>query len=151
MRGDELYELNTLSIDIDCRCEDMPKSQCAAFTLLPELLVRVASYLEPNEVACDLRLVNKYFAESLRDWTTVRLSRPVPHHACARRWGGAGSTRELTFGMRAELLRMVARSGIIPNLALEAAECHMTDGCRVWQDGSTVAAAEGHIHVIGTG
>ncbi|KXZ45309.1 hypothetical protein GPECTOR_56g406 [Gonium pectorale] len=91
---------------------------------------RIARFLPRNEVACSLRGVDKATAAMLRspEFTTMRLSEPVPHHAFAWRWGRPGATRELTLAQRRELLCLTAASGATENLALvkRVAGCRLT-------------------------
>ncbi|KXZ45308.1 hypothetical protein GPECTOR_56g405 [Gonium pectorale] len=54
------------------------------------------------------------------EFTTVRLSEPVPYHAFAWRWGRPGAMRELTRAQRRELMCLTAASGATDNLALAA-------------------------------
>ncbi|KXZ45319.1 hypothetical protein GPECTOR_56g416 [Gonium pectorale] len=54
------------------------------------------------------------------EFTTVRLSEPVPHHAFSWRWGRPGSMRDLTRAQRYELVCLTAASGATANLALAA-------------------------------
>ncbi|KXZ41359.1 hypothetical protein GPECTOR_522g507 [Gonium pectorale] len=59
------------------------------------------------------------------EFTTVRLSEPVPHHAFALRWGRPGALRDLTWPQRHDLLCLTAASGATANLALAV----QSDGC----------------------
>ncbi|KXZ56174.1 hypothetical protein GPECTOR_1g15 [Gonium pectorale] len=113
--------------------------------LPPELENHIISFLEPNDVACGLRLVNQAAAELLRGpcHTIIRLSQPVPNASFARRWAGPEATRGLTLRRRRELLRLTASSGSLPNLqaAVHAACCTLTP------DVAAAAAAGGHLGV----
>ncbi|KXZ44342.1 hypothetical protein GPECTOR_69g435 [Gonium pectorale] len=95
---------------------------------IPSIIDRIARFLPRNEVACSLRVVDKATAAVLRtpEFTTVRLSEPVPHHAFAWRWVRPGTMRELTLVRRRAL---TAASGATDNLALaaRAAGCPLTD------------------------
>ncbi|KXZ45252.1 hypothetical protein GPECTOR_56g348 [Gonium pectorale] len=92
---------------------------------IPSIVDRIARFLSTNEVACSLRVVDKATAAMLRspEFTTVRLSEPVPHHAFAWRWGRPGSMHDLTLARRRELLCLTAASGAADNLALAARAC----------------------------
>ncbi|GFR42514.1 hypothetical protein Agub_g3406, partial [Astrephomene gubernaculifera] len=95
--------------------------------LPPELAERVTSFLPPNEVACNVRLVNKATAALFRGppYSAVRLSLPVPHHAFKRHWGRNGVFRCMTLAQRRQLLSLTARSGSLANLkyAVKVAGC----------------------------
>ncbi|KXZ45259.1 hypothetical protein GPECTOR_56g355 [Gonium pectorale] len=54
------------------------------------------------------------------EFTVVRLSEPVPHHAFAWRWGRPGAMRDLTRARRRELLCLTAASGATANLQVAA-------------------------------
>ncbi|KXZ45320.1 hypothetical protein GPECTOR_56g417 [Gonium pectorale] len=103
----------------------------AARIWIPSIIDRIARFLPRNEVACSLRVVDKATAAMLRtpEFTTVRLSEPVPHHAFSWRWGRPGSMRDLTRARRRELVCLTAASGATANLALavQSAGCGLTD------------------------
>ncbi|GLC43939.1 hypothetical protein PLESTB_000212000 [Pleodorina starrii] len=109
-------------------------------TLLPELVVHIASFLSPNEVACSFRLVNKFTSKSCQGWKLVRLAQSVPHHAFVKRWGDERYTRGLTFEQRQELLCLTARSGVIANLEFAVAVV----GCPLTSEVYYAAARGGH-------
>ncbi|GLC49366.1 hypothetical protein PLESTB_000211800 [Pleodorina starrii] len=109
-------------------------------TLLPELVVHIASFLSPNEVACSFRLVNKFTSKHCQGWKLVRLSQSVPHHAFVKRWGDERCARGLTFGQRQELLCLTARSGVIANLEFAVAVV----GCPLTSEVYYAAAGGGH-------
>ncbi|GFR43346.1 hypothetical protein Agub_g4268, partial [Astrephomene gubernaculifera] len=117
--------------------------------LLPEILDRISSYMPKNEVACTLRLVNKVTAAHFDrpGDRIVRVSELVPHHAFVARYGDPGIRKRLDFNTRLQLLRLVARSGSIPNLAfaIEAMGIVLAENppaCLFSE-----AAAEGHLDV----
>ncbi|KAG2498161.1 hypothetical protein HYH03_003918 [Edaphochlamys debaryana] len=83
---------------------------------LPELVLRIASFLPPNDVATSVRLVNKAAAAVLHDRTTVLAYQPVPPHAVVAKWGQPGATRGLTLRLRRRLLCLAAASGSVPYL-----------------------------------
>ncbi|KXZ48023.1 hypothetical protein GPECTOR_31g387 [Gonium pectorale] len=86
---------------------------------LPNLVERIASFLPSNDVACALILVDKSTAALFRgrpQFSTVRLSQPVPPWAFARRWGAPGAVRSLSLDLRRKLLCLTAASGIVANL-----------------------------------
>ncbi|KXZ47447.1 hypothetical protein GPECTOR_35g885 [Gonium pectorale] len=93
--------------------------------LLPELAERIVGFLDRHEIAATFRHVNKATAEQFSGplHTTIHLSEPVPPHAFAAHWLAPGATRDLTLERRKELVRLVAASGVLPNLevALRAA------------------------------
>ncbi|KXZ56480.1 hypothetical protein GPECTOR_1g43 [Gonium pectorale] len=103
---------------------------CLWSSLLPELAERIARCLHPNDVACGLRLINKASAAQFSgpQYTTIRLSQPVPHHAFAAHWLAPCATRGLTLERRQQLLYLTAASGVVANLdvALQAAGCLAT-------------------------
>ncbi|KXZ48411.1 hypothetical protein GPECTOR_28g818 [Gonium pectorale] len=95
-----------------------------------EIVGRIASHLDRNEVACSFRHVNKAAAAQFSgpEFITVHLSQPVPPHAFAAHWLAPGSTRGLTLEQRQQLLCLTATSGVVANLeaALQAAGCPLT-------------------------
>ncbi|KXZ45321.1 hypothetical protein GPECTOR_56g418 [Gonium pectorale] len=103
----------------------------AARIWIPSIIYRIARFLPRNEVACSLRVVDKAIAAMLQtpEFTTVRLSEPVPHHAFTWRWGRPGAMRDLTRAQRHELVWLTVASGATANLALAArvAGCGLTD------------------------
>ncbi|KXZ45296.1 hypothetical protein GPECTOR_56g392 [Gonium pectorale] len=115
----------------------------AARIWISSIVDRIACFLPRNEVACSLRVVDKTTAAVLRtpDFTTVRLSEPVPHHAFAWRWGRPGAIRELTLAQRRELLRLTAASGATANLAIAARAV----ACRATADAGYAAGKAGQV------
>ncbi|PNH01918.1 Ankyrin repeat domain-containing protein, partial [Tetrabaena socialis] len=99
---------------------------------LPEVVQHFASFMDGNELACTLRLVNKATAAPFRgpQHTTVRLSVLVPHHAFVRRWGGSNATRSLTVRQREALPCLTARSGSVANLEVLLARNDLTSPLR---------------------
>ncbi|KXZ54736.1 hypothetical protein GPECTOR_4g805 [Gonium pectorale] len=95
-----------------------------------ELTELIVSFMERNEVATSFRLVNKAAAAQFcgPEHTTIRLSRPVPHHVFAAHWLSPGATRRLTLVQRQRLLFLTAASGAVYNMeaATEAAGCGLT-------------------------
>ncbi|KXZ51830.1 hypothetical protein GPECTOR_11g27 [Gonium pectorale] len=93
--------------------------------LLPELAQRIVGCLEDNQVAVTFRSLNKATAQHFSgpQHTTIRISQPVPPHAFEAHWLAPGATRGLTLEARKKLVRLVAASGVLPNLevALRAA------------------------------
>ncbi|GLC39390.1 hypothetical protein PLESTM_000891500 [Pleodorina starrii] len=119
---------------------------------IPQLVERFASLLPPNDVACSLRLVDKATAALFRHhhhhpqsppphFVTVRLSRSVPHHAFARRWGHARALAPLTWRQRRQLLRLTVRSGSLPNLEILLDE--LDEHCPLGPDVLEAAAGAG--------
>ncbi|KXZ49730.1 hypothetical protein GPECTOR_20g587 [Gonium pectorale] len=92
--------------------------------LLPELAERIVHCLDRNDIAATFRRINKTTAEHFSGTlhTTIHLSEPVPPHAFAAHWLTPGATRGLTLARRRKLVRLVAASGVLPNLevALQA-------------------------------
>ncbi|KXZ41748.1 hypothetical protein GPECTOR_296g798 [Gonium pectorale] len=128
--GHPLADL-TLDLQHHTHMPQTPQTQqTLARALPPELTERVSRFVERNEVACNFRMVNKAAAARLRgpDYTTIRLSQPVPPHAFAAHWLAPGATRGLTLARRRQLLCLTAASGAVANLpaALEAAGCLLT-------------------------
>ena len=65
--------------------------------LQPDLLRRVASHVQPNEVAGSLRLTCKAAAQHLADFTTISCREgPVPAHALVWKWSQTEAVRGLT-------------------------------------------------------
>ncbi|KXZ49693.1 hypothetical protein GPECTOR_20g550 [Gonium pectorale] len=92
--------------------------------LLPELAERILDRMDRNDIAATFRLVNKATAEHFSGplHTIIHLSEPVPLYAFAAHWLTPGATRGLTLERRKKLVRLVAASGVLPNLevALQA-------------------------------
>ncbi|PNH11788.1 Ankyrin repeat domain-containing protein [Tetrabaena socialis] len=112
---------------------------------LPELVQRVARSLDPNEIACTLRLVSKATAAQFPApaHTAVRLSLPAPAAEFARRWASAGAMCSLTLKQRRRLLCLVAASGDTRNLrALVQA---LPDHCPLRADVFAAAAGAGQL------
>ncbi|KXZ49731.1 hypothetical protein GPECTOR_20g588 [Gonium pectorale] len=92
--------------------------------LLPELAERIVGCLDHNHIAATFRRISKttaaHFSGPLH--ATIHLSEPVPPHAFAAHWLTPGATRGLTLVRRRKLVRLVAASGVLPNLevALQA-------------------------------
>jgi hypothetical protein len=98
----------------------------AFLELPPDVQLRIAVCLHPNEVVASLFLVSKAVHWLLSAWpAVVRLSQPVPAHAFAERFAAPGSTRGLTLVERQKLIALAAASGCEANLrvALAAAGC----------------------------
>ncbi|PNH02983.1 Ankyrin repeat domain-containing protein, partial [Tetrabaena socialis] len=126
-------------------CAAGPTTSDPASVWLPELVQRFAASLDPNEVACVLRLVNKATAALFREapHVTIRLSQPVPHREFVRRWGGEDALHSLARARREDLLCLTARSGVIPNLEalLTRSDFHHDTGAL------SAAAAAGQLDV----
>ncbi|GLC39151.1 hypothetical protein PLESTB_001298900 [Pleodorina starrii] len=114
----------------------------------PGLLARIARCLPPNDVACGIRLANRFAAAVLRrqEHLTVHLSQPCPHSIFTRRWGAGGPaapapTHSLNLRTRQQLICLTAASGILANLevALKTAGCAPADAML------EAAAAAGHL------
>ncbi|KXZ43727.1 hypothetical protein GPECTOR_82g261 [Gonium pectorale] len=99
--------------------------------LVPELAEHVVSFLDRNEVAATFRHVNKATAERFRgpQHIVIRLSQPVPPHAFAAHWLAPGATRGLTLDRRKQLVRLVAASGVLPNLQVALRVAGFFGGC----------------------
>ncbi|GLC75306.1 hypothetical protein PLESTF_001620400 [Pleodorina starrii] len=111
---------------------------------IPLLVERFAAFLPPNEVACNLRLVDKATARQLKspEHTTVRLSQPAPHHAFVRRWAEARALKPLTWRQRRRLLQLTARSGSLANLEALLA---LAEHCPLRPDVLEAAAGGGQL------
>ncbi|KXZ43229.1 hypothetical protein GPECTOR_97g767 [Gonium pectorale] len=98
--------------------------------LPPEIAEHIARSLNRNELATSFRSINKAAAAQFRgpEYTTIRLSQPVPPHAFAVHWLAPGATRGLTREQRVHLLCLTAASGVVANLeaAQQAAGCLLT-------------------------
>ncbi|EFJ41405.1 hypothetical protein VOLCADRAFT_107723 [Volvox carteri f. nagariensis] len=106
--------------------------------LTADLVERVVSFLDPNEVVCTVKEINKAMASQFREKVAIRLSQPVPHHAFNRHWSLPEAVHNLTRSKRRELVVLTARSGSLANLqvAVKAASCELS-----WKVSN--AAAEG--------
>ncbi|KXZ55218.1 hypothetical protein GPECTOR_3g360 [Gonium pectorale] len=93
--------------------------------LLPELAEHIVSYLDQIDIAATFRQVNKAAAEHFGgpQHVTIRLAEPVPPHAFAAQWLAPDAARGLALERRKKLVRLVAASGVLPNIevALQAA------------------------------
>ncbi|KXZ41486.1 hypothetical protein GPECTOR_438g320 [Gonium pectorale] len=93
--------------------------------LLPELAERIVGFMDRNDLAATFRQVNKATAEhfSSPQHITIYITEPVPPHTFTAHWLAPGATRGLTLERRWKLVRLVAASGLLPNLevALQAA------------------------------
>ncbi|KXZ46059.1 hypothetical protein GPECTOR_47g334 [Gonium pectorale] len=90
-----------------------------------ELAERIVESLDCNEISGTFRHLNKATAEHFSgpEHTTIHLTEPVPPHAFAAHWLTPGAMRGLTLERRRKLVRLVAASGVLPNMevALQAA------------------------------
>ncbi|KXZ45305.1 hypothetical protein GPECTOR_56g401 [Gonium pectorale] len=120
-----------------------PDATTSARIWIPSIIDRIAHILHRNEVACSLRVVDTSTAAMLRtpEFTTVRLSEPVPHHSFAWRWGRPGMMRDWTRAQREKLLCLTAASGATANLALAA----RVAGCRPTPEVGYAAGKAGHL------
>ncbi|KXZ46035.1 hypothetical protein GPECTOR_47g310 [Gonium pectorale] len=86
--------------------------------LLPELAERIVGCLDRNDIAVTFRHVNKATAArfSCPQHATIRLSEPVPPHAFAAHWLAPGAMRGLNLERRKQLVRLVAATGVLPNV-----------------------------------
>ncbi|EFJ47656.1 hypothetical protein VOLCADRAFT_91626 [Volvox carteri f. nagariensis] len=100
--------------------------------LTADLVERVVSFLDPNEVVCTVKEINKAMASQFREKVAIRLSQPVPHHAFNRHWSRPEAVHNFTRSKRQELLLLTARSGSLANLqvAVKTAGCELS--CEVF-------------------
>ncbi|KAG2496555.1 hypothetical protein HYH03_005378 [Edaphochlamys debaryana] len=115
----------------DCQA---PAQLQPAPQLQPEIMMRIASFLSPSEVACSLRVLSKATAR-LFPPAVLHFSKPVPTHAFATRWLRPGATRILPLARRRQLLHLTAASGVVANLEVAAT------ASGVALDGSVLEAA----------
>lgn len=125
-----------------------PHAQQPSSTLsLPDdLLLHIARYLHPNDIACSLRPACKHSAALFPrapHTTTVHLSHPVPHHAFHRRWCSRAALHSLPRKQRTTLCCLTARSGSLPNLSALLSRTSLPLEPSVF----TAAAAAGHVHI----
>ncbi|EFJ46740.1 hypothetical protein VOLCADRAFT_105401 [Volvox carteri f. nagariensis] len=94
------------------------------------LVERVVSFLDPNEVVCTVKEINKAMASQFREKVAIRLSQPVPYHAFNRHWSRPEAVQNFTRSKRRELVVLTARSGSLANLqvAVKAAGCDLSWG-----------------------
>ncbi|GLI68745.1 hypothetical protein VaNZ11_013236 [Volvox africanus] len=120
-----------------------PAEQSRWSQLAPELELRVASFLCPNDISCTIRLLNRAAAAlfSSPSHKIVRLSQPVPHHAFSWRWATSGATYSLTLQQRQQLVILTATTGSVPNLAIAVAAAGLVSAANV----ITAAAAAGQL------
>jgi hypothetical protein len=86
--------------------------------LPPDLVLRIARAASPNDAAATLRLVDKPTRARLSDFTTIRLSQPVPCHAFRWRWAAPGAVSGLSLKQRSRLACLTAASGQLDNVQL---------------------------------
>ncbi|EFJ41402.1 hypothetical protein VOLCADRAFT_98629 [Volvox carteri f. nagariensis] len=111
--------------------------------LTADLVERVVSFLDPNEVVSTVKEINKAMASHFREKVAIRLSQPVPHHAFNRHWSRPEAVHNFTRSKRRELVLLTARSGSLANLqvAVKAASCELS-----WQV-FDAAAEGGHLEM----
>ncbi|EFJ45856.1 hypothetical protein VOLCADRAFT_105749 [Volvox carteri f. nagariensis] len=102
-----------------------PKEGHSWDNLTADLVERVVSFLDPNEVVCTVKEINKAMASQFREKVAIRLSQPVPHHAFNRHWSRPEAVHNFVRDKRRDLLLLTARSGSLANLqvAVKAAGC----------------------------
>ncbi|KXZ52865.1 hypothetical protein GPECTOR_8g247 [Gonium pectorale] len=96
-----------------------PRCASRVFAQLPpELTELIVSRLDPNQVACCVRPLNRAAAAQFAApcHTTIRLSRPVPPHAFSAHWLTPGAVHDLSLRRRNELLSFTAYTGVLENL-----------------------------------
>ncbi|GLC46450.1 hypothetical protein PLESTB_001718600 [Pleodorina starrii] len=108
------------------------------------IVEKIAPLLSPNEVACSLRRIDKYMANSCRHYTLVRLSDPIPHHALIELLDDGNFVHGLNLKQRKRLLCHLASSGVVENLeaALPVVDCPLTEKV------VAAAAKKGHVAMI---
>ncbi|EFJ39446.1 hypothetical protein VOLCADRAFT_108631 [Volvox carteri f. nagariensis] len=96
--------------------------------LTADIVERVVSFLDPNEVVCTVKEINKAMTSQFREKVAIRLSQPVPHHAFNRHWSRPEAVHNFVRSKRRELLLLTARSGSLANLqvAVKAAGCELS-------------------------
>ncbi|EFJ41451.1 hypothetical protein VOLCADRAFT_107726 [Volvox carteri f. nagariensis] len=96
--------------------------------LTADIVERVVSFLDPNEVVCTVKEINKAMASQFREKVAIRLSQPVPHHAFNRHWSRPEAVHNFVRSKRRDLLLLTARSGSLANLqvAVKAAGCELS-------------------------
>lgn len=118
-----------------------PETQALLPDLPMEVILQACAHLDPNFLACCVRLTCKAAASQLG--SVVRLSKPCPEHAFADHWGRPGSTRHLSLVQRRRLICLVAASGVGPNVRVAVAAAD----CAVPAEALAAAAAAGHVEV----
>ncbi|KXZ51800.1 hypothetical protein GPECTOR_11g242 [Gonium pectorale] len=113
-----------------------------------ELQEHVVSFMDRNEVATSFRQVDKATAAMFRalEYTTVRLSQPVPPRAFAAKWLAPGAARGLALRQREQLLCLTASSGVLQNLEV-AVTVLRAAGYPLTATAFAAAAAAGRFHV----
>ncbi len=118
----------------------------STLSLPDDLLLHIARYIHPNDIACSLRPACKHTAALFPrapHTTTIRLSHPVPHHTFHRRWCSRAATHSLPRQQRTALCCLTARSGSLPNLSALLSRSSLPLEPSVFNS----AAAAGHIHI----
>ncbi|KAG2496178.1 hypothetical protein HYH03_005778 [Edaphochlamys debaryana] len=108
---------------------------------IPELVDCIASFMPRNDVACNLKLVNRAAAAQLQRYATIHLSQPVPPAIFAAHWSAPDACRNLTLTKRRLLVCLTAASGVVENLAVAS----QAAGCRLSVEFLLSAAAAGRI------
>ncbi|KXZ46057.1 hypothetical protein GPECTOR_47g332 [Gonium pectorale] len=111
--------------------------------LPPDLTERIVHRLDRNEIVATFRLVNKAAASQFSgpEYTTIRLSQPVPPHVFSAHWLAPGATRGLTLEQRRKLLCLTAASGVLRNLEVAT----QGTGCSPNQDAFRAAVGAGQL------
>lgn len=112
--------------------------------LLPELLLRIASFLTPNDITLSFRPISKATLELFPDvaqHAVVRLSEPIPPWAYTSKWSSPDATRHLNLRQRRQLVSLTASSGVVANIATAVQRAGVTLTAEVFAS----AAASGQL------
>ncbi|EFJ41893.1 hypothetical protein VOLCADRAFT_98135 [Volvox carteri f. nagariensis] len=108
-----------------------------------QVLELIASFLTGNEIMCTLRLINKAAAELFRGRFEVRMSQPVPRHACLLHWSGIHVMRNMNLKERYRILALLCRNSSLTNLRIAIA----ASGCIPVAELFDAAAAGGSLDI----
>ncbi len=145
------------------------KANPLAAHLLPELRLRIISFLPPNDLALGGRLSCKEAAQqfSAPHQCTAALGQPLPGHVVDTAWcleGAQAAMKQLTFRQKLLMLKTAAASGCEANVefALRLLQAHVfpdvlrtdhythyvLDLYSSWPDPASVAVSSGLAHLL---
>ncbi len=112
--------------------------------LLPELQLRIASFLTSNDITLSFRPIGKATLALFPDGALkaiVRLSEPIPPWAYTSKWAFPDATRHLNLRQRRQLVALTASSGVVANIATAVQHAGVTLTAEVF----AAAAASGQL------
>ena len=123
------------SLDADASCP-------GAAVWLPGVADRIISFLAPTDICLVIRPLCRALAAQYAAHTTAHLSHPVHPAIFAAHWDNERALRRLGLARRQDLIRLAARSGVLPNLQLALRVCGLAAPPPL---ALAAAAAGGHV------